>query len=98
VELNTTVELAEKVGDEWVLTLRKATPEGEKNYWWQETFDAIVVASGHYSVPNFPFIEGIIEFERNWLGSVEHSKLFRGPEKYRGKVLQRPNSQCHSEC
>lgn len=86
VEFNTTVELAEKVGKEWVLTLRKSIPGGEKNYWWQETFDAIVVASGHYSVPNFPFIPGILEFEANFPGSIQHSKLFRGPKAYEGKV------------
>lgn len=86
VEFNTTVELAEKVGEDWVLTLRKATPEGEKNYWWQEIFDAVIVASGHYSVPNFPLIPGIFQFDANFPGAVQHSKLFRSPKDYQGKV------------
>lgn len=39
VEYNTTVELAEKVGSEWKLTLRR---EGkESDYWWVEWFDAL---------------------------------------------------------
>ena len=86
VEFNTTVELAEKVGEEWVLTLRKAIPGGDNNYWWQETFDALVVASGHYSVPNFPLLPGIIKFDKHFPGTVQHSKQFRTPEDYRGKV------------
>ncbi|KAJ3961158.1 hypothetical protein N0V92_002132 [Colletotrichum tropicale] len=42
VEFSTTVELAEKKGDEWVLTLRNVVPGRSQDYWWQETFDAIV--------------------------------------------------------
>ncbi|TDZ53825.1 Thiol-specific monooxygenase [Colletotrichum trifolii] len=69
VEYNTTVERAErdKPTGEWRVTLRK---EGEQtDYWWQETFDAVVVASGHYSVPYIPSIEGLAEFARDRPGS-----------------------------
>lgn len=86
VELSTTVELAEKVGDEWVLTLRKETSAGEDNVWWQENFDAIVVANGHYNVPNIPQIAGLVEFEKIHPGTVIHSKHYRRPEDYRDKV------------
>ncbi|KAK9774327.1 hypothetical protein SCAR479_08932 [Seiridium cardinale] len=83
VSYNTTVERAEKVGDEWKVTLRR---EGEpKDEWWEERFDAVVVASGHYSVPYIPRIEGLEEFARTRPGSVIHSKHFRGREAYRGK-------------
>ncbi|KAH9883297.1 hypothetical protein F4778DRAFT_694406 [Xylariomycetidae sp. FL2044] len=83
VSYNTTVERAEKVGEEWKLTLRK---EGEKwDYWWEERFDSVVVASGHYWVPYVPRIEGLSEFEAGRVGSVIHSKHFRGREAYRNK-------------
>ncbi|KAL0934461.1 dimethylaniline monooxygenase [Colletotrichum truncatum] len=85
VEYNTTVEKAEKMRDsgEWKLTLRK---EGEKtDYWWEETLDAVVVASGHYSVPYIPSISGLAEFARDRPGSVIHSKHFRGRDAYKGK-------------
>jgi cation diffusion facilitator CzcD-associated flavoprotein CzcO len=49
LELGTTLERAETVSGEWALTLRKEI--AGRNYWWQETFDAIVVATGHYNVP-----------------------------------------------
>lgn len=84
VSFNTTVERAEKVGTEWKVTLRK---EGkERDYWWVEWFDAVVVASGHYSVPYIPSIEGLEAFEKSRPGSVVHSKHFRGRDLYKDKV------------
>ena len=53
---------------------------------WEERFDAIVVASGHYSVPYIPRIDGLEAFERAQPGSVKHSKMFRGRNEFRGKV------------
>jgi cation diffusion facilitator CzcD-associated flavoprotein CzcO len=87
VEFNTTVEKAEKIGSEWVLTLRKSLPGGSHNYWWQESFDALIVASGHYSIPNIPNVPGLVELEEHHPGTVEHSKGYRGPENYRNKVI-----------
>lgn len=86
IEFSTTVEKAEKIGAEWVLTLRKNLPGGHHNYWWQETFDALIVASGHYSIPNLPNVPGLLELEKHHPGTVEHSKGYRGPERYKNKV------------
>lgn len=83
VELNTTVERAEKLDGRWVLTLRKEGPG--KNHWWQEKFDAIVVASGHYNIPWIPQIPGLVEYDARFPGRVFHSKHFRDPAKFRGK-------------
>ncbi|CAG9974724.1 unnamed protein product [Clonostachys byssicola] len=83
VSYSTTVENVEKVGAEWKVTLRKDGEESD--YWWVEWFDAVVVASGHYSVPYIPTIEGIGEFEKLRPGSVIHSKHFRGRDLYKGK-------------
>lgn len=90
-EYNTTVENAEKRVDgsgaeRWVLTLRKQIPGLDEDYWWQEEFDAVVVATGHYSVPYVPHIKGLKEFAAVSPGSVLHTKGFRDPETYRGKV------------
>jgi cation diffusion facilitator CzcD-associated flavoprotein CzcO len=88
VEYSTTVENAEKRARDgkWVLTLRKQAPGLEKDYWWQEEFDALVVATGHYSVPYVPVIKGLKEFAAEVPGSVVHTKGFREPDTYRGKV------------
>ncbi|EKG12696.1 Flavin-containing monooxygenase FMO [Macrophomina phaseolina MS6] len=85
VEFSTTVERAEKRGDEWVLTLRKEIPNKTRDLWWQETFDALVVASGHYYVPFVPSIPGLIEFDESFPGVISHSKHYRNPEDFRNK-------------
>jgi cation diffusion facilitator CzcD-associated flavoprotein CzcO len=84
LELETTVEKAEKVNGEWTLTLRKVA--NSRNYWWRETFDAIVVATGHYNVPWFPEIPGLLEFDKRFPGAIIHSKHFRRADKFKGKV------------
>ena len=84
VSYNTTVERAEKVDGEWKLTVRK---EGKaQDYWWSEYFDAVVVASGHYSVPYIPAVPGLEQLQKMRPGSVVHSKHFRGNHSYKGKV------------
>ncbi|KAI1066159.1 hypothetical protein LB506_008483 [Fusarium annulatum] len=83
LELETTVERVEKQNGEWVLTLRKVLKG--RNYWWIETFDSVIVASGHYNVPWFPEVEGLLEFDRRFPGTIQHSKHFREGSKYRGK-------------
>lgn len=89
VEYGTTVEKAVKdpKSGKWVLTLRRAGKTGTYDYWWTEQFDGLVVASGHYSVPYVPDIKGLKEFAEAYPGSVEHTKGFRNPEKYRGKKV-----------
>jgi cation diffusion facilitator CzcD-associated flavoprotein CzcO len=86
VSYNTTVELVHKDTEtgKWVLTLRR--PEnGVEDYWWSESFDAVLVAAGHYTVPFIPSTPGLAELSKNFPGSVEHSKSWRTPDKYRGK-------------
>ncbi|KAL2815520.1 hypothetical protein BJX63DRAFT_389743 [Aspergillus granulosus] len=93
VQYNTTVERAVKdeSTDSWVLTLRRAGSEGDgkagRDYWWTETFDAVVVASGKYHVPYVPGIPGLEEFAKRYPGCVEHAKQYRGPGKYKGKKV-----------
>jgi cation diffusion facilitator CzcD-associated flavoprotein CzcO len=84
---NTTVELIQKdqQSGKWILTLRQPLENGKEDRWWTETFDAIVVAAGHYQVPFIPLIPGLETFAYNFPGSVEHSKAWRNPDKYRNK-------------
>lgn len=101
VSYDTTVELVEKVdgtrgaaeeggkvqkNGEWRVVLRKWNEESQKDDWWEERFDAVVVASGHYNVPFIPETKGLEAFKERWPNGVEHSKGFRGWEKYAGKV------------
>ncbi|KAJ5893254.1 dimethylaniline monooxygenase [Penicillium taxi] len=87
IELETSVELAERVGDEWVLTLRNLIPSEMKNYWWQEKFDALVVASGHYYLPYIPDIPGLVEYDRNFPGRIRHSKHYPSADDVKNKKV-----------
>ncbi|CZR67938.1 probable flavin-containing monooxygenase [Phialocephala subalpina] len=90
LSLNTTVENVKKVGDEWVVTLRKSDEKylgKQKDYWWQEKFNAVVVATGHYNVPFIPAIWGIDEAVKALPHKFEHSKFFRSPDDYVGKKV-----------
>ncbi|PWY91587.1 FAD/NAD(P)-binding domain-containing protein [Aspergillus sclerotioniger CBS 115572] len=89
VEYNTTVERAVKdpQTEKWVLTLRRASQSSMQDYWWSETFDALVVASGHFSVPYVPAIPGLAEFIQKYPENVLHTKQYRGPERYHGKKV-----------
>jgi cation diffusion facilitator CzcD-associated flavoprotein CzcO len=51
--LNTTVEdlSRSKARDGWTLILRRYDPIRKVDEWWEERFDAVVLANGHYSVP-----------------------------------------------
>jgi cation diffusion facilitator CzcD-associated flavoprotein CzcO len=87
VEFNTTVEHAEKRGNTWTLTLRKAAPKSTENHWWQESFDALVVATGHFSIPYLPQIPGMLEYHEQFPGRIKHSKHFRSVDEFKGKVI-----------
>ncbi|KAF2740453.1 putative dimethylaniline monooxygenase [Polyplosphaeria fusca] len=51
-----------------------------------QTFDAVVVASGHYHAPRVPDISGLVQWKRQWAHRIQHSKSYRRPEDYgRGK-------------
>jgi len=50
----------------------------ENDRTYTEVFDYLVVATGHFSVPNMPYFEGIESFP----GNVLHAHDFRGAEPY----------------
>lgn len=90
IQFSTTVELAEfdQKSAQWKLTLRKEQPGKESDYWWQEEFDALVVASGHFYLPYIPDIPGLLAFDEVFPGRIQHSKHFRNVENYRDKVRE----------
>lgn len=50
---------------------------------YEEVFDYLIVATGHFSVPNMPFFEGIDTFT----GTVQHAHDFRGAEPFVGRKV-----------
>lgn len=79
-----------------IVTLRR---EGGKDLWDVETesildgqkskntFDAVVVASGHYATTYMPEVKGIQEFHAAHPGVITHSKTYRVPEDYADKKV-----------
>lgn len=89
ISLNTHVKRVDKVGKKWRLTLRRTQHylrHEKRDYWWQDTFDAVIVASGHYSVQFIPKISGLKETFEALPHRFEHSKAYRSPDHYVNKV------------
>ena len=53
----------------------------------ESSYDAVAVASGHYSVPCLPEIKGIKEWNETYQGIISHSKFFRRPDFYKDKKV-----------
>ncbi len=51
------------------------------------TFDAVIVASGHFSTPYLPDVKNIAEFHKAHPDVIIHSKLFRNPKPYAAKKV-----------
>ncbi|OAG34483.1 hypothetical protein AYO21_11349 [Fonsecaea monophora] len=85
--LNTTVEDLSRIpGKEgWNLTLRRRDSVRHVDVWWEERFDAVIIANGHYSIPYIPKVAGLDSYIHLFPERVVHSKSFRNPQVYRGK-------------
>ncbi|KAI2710705.1 hypothetical protein CBS147354_8545 [Penicillium roqueforti] len=51
------------------------------------TYDAVVVASGHFTVPYIPEILGIQAWDASYPGAISHSKFYNSPEPFQGKKV-----------
>lgn len=49
--MNTAVEDVSRLNERWKLTLRRVDQTRHVDIWWEEEFDALIIANGHYSVP-----------------------------------------------
>ncbi|VDC00852.1 unnamed protein product [Peniophora sp. CBMAI 1063] len=101
VSYNTRVERVSRFSKsgQWTLTLKRLRKLEESNRleetWWQEEFDAVVVAVNGLDPeqPHVPDIPGIVE----WSGVVDgksptgygiyHSRSYRRPEHYANKTV-----------
>lgn len=81
-----------------VLDIRPVTDNSSKDKWSVFTknmktgevsvllYDAVIIANGHYNDPYVPDIAGIREWNAAYPGSVSHSKFYKRPEDFKGKV------------
>ncbi|KAK4199556.1 hypothetical protein QBC40DRAFT_340418 [Triangularia verruculosa] len=90
--LNTTLEDLSKLPpsnpggySRWKLTLRKHDPLQNLDQWWEEDYDAVVLANGHYSVPYIPFVPDLQSYTDSFPHKIQHSKIFHSAALYRNK-------------
>lgn len=56
-----------------------------------KTFDAVVIATGHYHAPYVPDLPGLADWRRKWPDNVIHSKQYRIPEQFKDKARTSAN-------
>ncbi|EMG47137.1 ustF2 Flavin-containing monooxygenase ustF2 [Candida maltosa Xu316] len=95
LRLNSTVEDVERIDRDdddaelpyrFKVTVR--TPHDDHNdAWYQEDFDSIVVATGHYHVPHIPHVPGLKKIQETFPEKVQHAKFYRESSQYKGKKV-----------
>ncbi|KAJ3560402.1 hypothetical protein NP233_g10862 [Leucocoprinus birnbaumii] len=55
--------------------------------FWNQHFDAVVVASGWYNTPNMPVIEGLEQWGQKFPKAIFHSRQYRYDSDYAGKKV-----------
>ncbi|CAK7898554.1 hypothetical protein CAAN3_04S01662 [[Candida] anglica] len=87
IRYNTRVEEVTKdqARGKWIITVRETNEKAGTESWYKQEFDAVVVANGHYTVPNFPRLKGLAEFNRKNPGVLIHAKSYRDSNIFRGK-------------
>jgi cation diffusion facilitator CzcD-associated flavoprotein CzcO len=87
IQFNTqVVSIQPRDGDKWSVQTQPVTKCGESPIR-DETFDAVVVANGHYDVPYIPQVSGIEAWNRAWPDHISHSIYYRKPEHFAGKKV-----------
>lgn len=85
---DTRVEEAVKnaVTGKWDVRTKTLVKSNDGTYSSQDkdwTFDAVIVAAGHYHVPLIPNVPGLAEWKRKYPDRVRHSKSYRYPHHYK---------------
>lgn len=76
---NTKVERIEKAGTKWgVRTSTLSSNCKVSEQLW--SFDAVVIASGHYHTCRIPDFPGLAQWKNKWPTRIQHSKSYRKPD------------------
>ncbi|KAL1304680.1 hypothetical protein AAFC00_003636 [Neodothiora populina] len=85
--LNVTPVKAEGSSQERWLVETQEVKSGEPAASTKNVYDAVVVASGHFSVPYIPNVKGMREWSGKYPGVLTHSMFYKWPEDYAGKKV-----------
>lgn len=69
----------------WLVKRQQIKPTNDGEIIESE-YDAVVVASGHFSVPFIPEVKGMKEWSQRYPGIISHSMYYKKPEDYQDKV------------
>ncbi|KAI8096678.1 uncharacterized protein BX664DRAFT_274874 [Halteromyces radiatus] len=83
IQFNTSVVKADYDDklNEWTLTLQT-----KQDGLYTDTFDAVIVATGHYAIPYIPDFDGIDSLDINGI-SWMHSRDYRLPDTFKDKTV-----------
>ncbi|KAJ5381460.1 uncharacterized protein N7496_003888 [Penicillium cataractarum] len=76
-----------KLSDPKLSTWDVTTKDLHKGQDTTQTYDAVVVASGHFTVPYLPDIPGIGNWDQSYPETISHSKFYDTPEPFAGKKV-----------
>jgi hypothetical protein len=91
IQLNTALDNLVKRGNQWELTLTRATTTGGEQvsiHQYQAAFDGVVLATGHFQTPVMPIMDGLQEYASLFPGKVIHSKQFKRTDDLENKVCK----------
>ncbi|KAI1609154.1 dimethylaniline monooxygenase (N-oxide forming) [Exophiala viscosa] len=88
-QYHTRVEEVRKSGFEWLVrtTSLEKTALGSHLLERRWTFDAVVVASGHYNMPRIPEAPGLKQWKEAFPERVWHSKRYRNPRVFQDQNI-----------
>lgn len=82
IKLNTEVTSVEKTGTEWKVSY---TSDNETKS--TQSFDAVVICTGHYDLPHIPDVKGIKTWAEKFPGTISHSKYYNDPNDFEGQTV-----------
>lgn len=72
--------------EKWSLTTRSTQLKAPNDHV-EHTFDAVIVANGHFRVDYIPPMKGLAEWHHKFPDSIYHSKLYRSANDFAGKKV-----------
>lgn len=78
------VDVRQDAGEKWTVRTKQVRHDAKVK---EDTFDAVVVANGHFSVPYLPPVKGIEAWSKAHPGRVTHSIFYRKPEHFAGQKV-----------
>lgn len=77
------VPTTDESASSWSITARDVRTDTTTT----ETYDAVIVANGHFITPYIPDIPHIADWNKAYPGFISHSKYYRRPEEFAGKKV-----------